>query len=68
MAKCQICNLNNQQLLILQNNLTSWIILKTSLIARGMIPGEFWSPCTLLLKTKLDFRDITGKIMSIQKV
>ena len=25
--------------------LTSWIMLKTSLIASGMIPGEYWSPC-----------------------
>lgn len=26
--------------------LTSWIMLKTSLIANGMIPGQFWSPCS----------------------
>ncbi len=25
---------------------TSWIILKTSLIANGMTPGDFWSPCS----------------------
>lgn len=36
---------NSTRILEIETTLTSWIMLKTSFMANGIIPGESWSPC-----------------------
>jgi len=36
---------------------TSWMMLKRSLIAKGMIPGDFWSPCHFIPQVSKRFME-----------